>query len=40
MRFDTSKAVAELGLPETPLETSLRDALAWFTEQRLLRPVA
>ena len=36
MRFDSGKAIRELGLPETPLETSLRDALAWFAEQRLL----
>jgi len=40
MRFDSSKAVRELGLPVTPLETSLVDALAWFAEQRLLQPLA
>jgi dihydroflavonol-4-reductase len=36
MRFDSGKAIRELGLPETPLETSLQDALDWFAEQRLL----
>lgn len=40
MRFDSSKAIRELGLPVTPLEASLADALAWFAEQRLLRPLA
>jgi hopanoid-associated sugar epimerase len=39
MRFDSSKAVRELGLPVTPLEASLADALAWFVEQRLLPPL-
>lgn len=38
MRFDSSKAVRELGLPETPLEASLKDALAWFAQQRLISP--
>jgi dihydroflavonol-4-reductase len=36
MRFDSGKAIRELGLPETPLEASLQDALDWFAEQRLL----
>jgi dihydroflavonol-4-reductase len=30
MFFDSSKAVRELGLPQTPVETALRDAVAWF----------
>lgn len=36
MRFDSGKAIRELGLPETPLEASLQDALDWFAAQRLL----
>ncbi|MBI2369040.1 MAG: NAD-dependent epimerase/dehydratase family protein [Deltaproteobacteria bacterium] len=32
MFFDTSKAVAELGLPQTPVEEALRRAVRWFTE--------
>jgi len=27
---DPSKAIAELGLPQTPLETAVRDSVAWF----------
>jgi dihydroflavonol-4-reductase len=38
MRFDSSKAIRELGMPQTPLEASLRQALDWFAEQRLIRP--
>jgi dihydroflavonol-4-reductase len=30
MYFDSSKAVRELGLPQTPVETALSDAVAWF----------
>ncbi len=30
MFFDPRRAVAELGLPQTPLEATLRDAVAWF----------
>ncbi len=30
MYFDGSKAVSELGMPQTPLETPLRDAVSWF----------
>jgi dihydroflavonol-4-reductase len=37
MRFDSGKAIRELGLPQTPLEASLRQALDWFAEQRLIR---
>lgn len=40
MRFDSSKAIRELGLPVTPLDVSLADALAWFAEQKLLQPLA
>lgn len=31
MFFDTSKAVRELGLPQTPVREALRKAVAWFT---------
>lgn len=32
MFFDASKAVRELGLPQTPVEVPLRRALAWFRD--------
>ncbi len=31
MYFDSSKAVAELGLPQTPVEKGLEDAVEWFS---------
>jgi dihydroflavonol-4-reductase len=31
MFFSADKAVRELGLPQTPAETALADAVAWFT---------
>ena len=33
MYYDASKAVRELGLPQTPLETALKDAVDWFVAQ-------
>jgi dihydroflavonol-4-reductase len=30
MFFDSSKAIRELGLPQTPVETAAREALEWF----------
>jgi len=32
MYYDASKAIHELGLPQTPIETALRDAVNWFVE--------
>lgn len=32
MFFDSSKAIAELALPQTPIEEPLRRAVAWFRE--------
>ncbi len=32
MFFDPSKAVRELGMPQTPIETALTDAVSWFYE--------
>ncbi len=32
MFFDASKAVRELGLPQTPVETALADAVTWFRQ--------
>ena len=29
---DPSKAIEELGLPQTPIETAVRDSIAWFRE--------
>jgi dihydroflavonol-4-reductase len=31
MYFNAAKAIQELGLPQTPAETALQDAVAWFT---------
>lgn len=33
MYYDASKAVRELGLPQTPLTVSLKDAVDWFVSQ-------
>ena len=33
MYYDASKAIQQLGLPQTPLEQSLMDAIAWFTDR-------
>jgi dihydroflavonol-4-reductase len=33
MYFSADKAVSELGLPQTPVEDALRDAVAWFVER-------
>jgi hypothetical protein len=30
--FDTSKATVELGLPRTPLSTTMERAVGWFRE--------
>jgi dihydroflavonol-4-reductase len=30
MYYDSGKAVARLGLPQTPIETALKDAVEWF----------
>ncbi|MBW4643667.1 MAG: NAD-dependent epimerase/dehydratase family protein [Goleter apudmare HA4340-LM2] len=34
MYYNTSKAVRELGLPQSPLTTALEDAVAWFIAQK------
>ena len=31
--YDSSKAVRELGLPQTPIERALADAFAWYRQQ-------
>ena len=33
MRYDNSKAVNELGLPQTPLRIAVTDACRWLIEQ-------
>lgn len=33
MYYDSSKAVRELGLPQTPIQTALQDAVDWFITQ-------
>jgi dihydroflavonol-4-reductase len=35
--FDCSKAIRELGLPQTPIEESLRKAVLWFREHGYVR---
>jgi len=30
--IDASKAITELGLPQTPLETAIADSVEWFRE--------
>jgi dihydroflavonol-4-reductase len=35
MYYDASKAVKELGLPQTPIETALKDAVDWFVTQKM-----
>ena len=32
MHFDCSKAIRELGLPQTPVETALEKAVRWFRD--------
>ncbi len=36
MYYDASRAVRELGLPQTPIETALAKAVAWFKERGYL----
>lgn len=36
--YDPSKAIRELGLPQTPAEETLRKAIAWFRENGYLKP--
>jgi dihydroflavonol-4-reductase len=33
MYYNSAKAVQELGLPQTPIDTALRDAVEWFRRQ-------
>jgi dihydroflavonol-4-reductase len=33
MFFSAARAVRELGLPQTPAEDALADAVAWFVER-------
>ena len=40
MFYDCSKAVKELGLPQTPIEDALRDAVDWFRERAKVRIAA
>jgi dihydroflavonol-4-reductase len=38
MFFSADKAIRELGLPQTPAETALKDAIDWFTDRGYTRP--
>jgi dihydroflavonol-4-reductase len=37
MYFDASKALRELGLPQSPVEDALGRAVAWFLENGYVR---
>ena len=37
LRADCSKAIRELGLPQTPVEDSIRDAVVWFAKNGYVR---
>jgi dihydroflavonol-4-reductase len=34
--YDCSKAMRELGLPQTPAETTIRNAIEWFKANGLM----
>jgi dihydroflavonol-4-reductase len=34
MHYDCSKAIRELGIPQTPPETALEKAVRWFRDHR------
>lgn len=38
MQFDPRRAIEELGLPQTPLRDTVRDAVAWFRGERPAAP--
>jgi dihydroflavonol-4-reductase len=38
MYFSSDKAIRELGLPQTPAETALKDAVDWFVERGYAKP--
>jgi dihydroflavonol-4-reductase len=38
MYFSADKAVRELGLPQTPVEQALREAVNWFVAQGYAPP--
>jgi dihydroflavonol-4-reductase len=40
MFFDASKAIRELGLPQTPVEDAFADALRWLAAHDLIPPLA
>lgn len=35
--YSSGKAMGELGLPQTPIETAIRDAISWFKENGYLK---
>ncbi len=37
--YDSKKAVSKLGLPQTPLRTSVADAISWFANQGMLKRI-
>ena len=36
--YDPSKAIRELGLPQTPIEKAIKRAVQWFQEHKMLQP--
>jgi dihydroflavonol-4-reductase len=39
MFFDTSKAVRELGIPQSPIEAAFHRAVSWFVDHHYVHPV-
>lgn len=37
MYYDAAKAIRELGLPQTPINVALNDAIAWFIERNYIQ---
>lgn len=37
MYYDAAKAIHTLGLPQTPIETALQEAITWFVEHQYVR---
>ncbi len=37
LRADCSKAIKELGMPQTPIQTAIQDALVWFAENGYIK---
>jgi len=36
--YTSEKAISELGMPQTPVNEALREAIAWFRDQKIITP--